>query len=142
MQLRPAIIHHPPLRTHQPCISPVARDFHSFHIPPILLPPVYFTGLLVALWIWKCFMMVVFQNKIIYMPGLPPNSRSEQIANWASRCGGIQWTEERTMAADGTDLAMAVTTVPLAQGNRAAAPTQEPIAAAHVYLLYFQGRPS
>ncbi|KAK4136707.1 hypothetical protein BT67DRAFT_373824 [Trichocladium antarcticum] len=83
--------------------------------------------------------MVVFQNKIIYMPGLPPNSRSEQIANWARRCGGIQWTEERTMAADGTDLAMAVTTVPLAQGNRAAAPTQEPIAAAHVYLLYFQG---
>ncbi len=47
-------------------------------------------------------MMVVFKNKIIYMPGLPPNARWEKIADHASRCGGIQWKEERTKAADGT----------------------------------------
>lgn len=86
-------------------------------------------------------MMVVFQNKIIYMPGLPPNSRSERIADWASMCGGLQWTEEKTVAADGTKLAMAVTTIPLPKGRRADATTAENRpATAHVYVLYFQGR--
>ncbi|KAL2174732.1 Alpha/Beta hydrolase protein [Thermothelomyces heterothallicus CBS 202.75] len=88
-------------------------------------------------------MMVVFQNKIIYMPGLPPTSRREQIANWASMCGGVQWMEERTVAEDGTELALAVTTVPLPKGRRpaAAAPKNQP-APAHVYVLYFQGNAS
>ncbi len=83
-------------------------------------------------------MMVVFQNKIIYMPGLPPNARSERIADWKDLCGGIEWTEERTAAEDGTKLALAVTTVPLPQGKRPAIATPE-TPAAHVYLLYFQG---
>ena len=83
-------------------------------------------------------MMVVFQNKIIYMPGLPPSSRRERIADWASMCGGIEWTEERTAAADGTELALAVATVPLPRGRRPVAAVSEP-AAAHVYVLYFQG---
>lgn len=142
MHLHAAIKHRPPLRVHNPRILTAAGNCRSIHIPPFLLPPVYFTGLLVALWIWKCAMMVVFQNKIIYMPGLPPNSRSERIADWASLCGGIQWSEERTVAGDGTDLAMAVTTVPLTQGKRPPSTEQEKTAAAHVYVLYFQGRPS
>jgi hypothetical protein len=88
--------------------------------------------------------MVVFQNKIIYMPGLPPNSRSERIGNWLDQCGGIQWTEERTRAEDGTDLALAVATIPLPHGKRTAAtrPETPAAAAAHVYVLYFQGWPS
>jgi hypothetical protein len=85
-------------------------------------------------------MLVVFQNKIIYMPGLPPNARRERISDWASLCGGVQWTDERTVAADGTDLAMAVTTVPMARGRRSAAESLEKPAATHVYVLYFQGR--
>jgi hypothetical protein len=87
-------------------------------------------------------MMVVFQNKIIYMPGLPPTSRSERIADWANMCGGVQWTEETTVAADGTKLAMAVTTVSLSKGKPPGAPVPEKPAAAHVYVLYFQGWPS
>lgn len=86
-------------------------------------------------------MMVVFQNKIIYMPGLPPTARSERIADWLSRCGGLQWREERTKAADGTDLAMAVATVPLPKGNRQVAADVGKSVVAHVYVLYFQGRP-
>jgi uncharacterized protein len=38
-------------------------------------------------------MMVVFQNKIIYMPGLPPNARRERIEDYKNQCGGIQWRE-------------------------------------------------
>jgi hypothetical protein len=54
---------------------------------------VVFGGLVVALWTWKCFMMVVFQNKIIYMPGLPPNARRERIEDYKNQCGGIEWRE-------------------------------------------------
>lgn len=99
-----------------------------------------FTGLLIGLWIWKCFMMVVFQNKIIYMPGMPPNARRERIADWASQCGDIQWTEERTKATDRTELAMAVATIALPKGNRpiAISNPEKPVAA-HAYVLYFQG---
>ncbi|GAB1310141.1 Monoacylglycerol lipase ABHD12 [Madurella fahalii] len=86
--------------------------------------------------------MVMFQNKIIYMPGLPPNSRRERIADWENLCGGIQWINERTAAADGTDLALAVTTIPLAQGTQPAVANLGKSAAAHVYVLYFQGNAS
>ncbi|KAK4251193.1 Alpha/Beta hydrolase protein [Corynascus novoguineensis] len=118
------------------------RSCRSIRIPTILLPPVVFTGLLVGLWIWYCIMMVVFQNKIIYMPGLPPTSRRERIADWASMCGGVRWIEERTMAEDGTELALAVTTVPLPEKRRPAAGSPDKPAPIHVYILYFQGNAS
>lgn len=89
----------------------------------------------------KCIMMVVFQNKIIYMPSLPPTSRREQISNWASMCGGVEWAEETTVAADGTKLAMAVTTVPLPRGRRPAIGPPEDPPTEHAYVLYFQGWP-
>ncbi|KAK0618413.1 Alpha/Beta hydrolase protein [Bombardia bombarda] len=142
----------PPLRVHTLLLPPVAisgnhssSSLRYVHIPALLLPPVYFCGLLVALWVWKCMMLVVFQNKIIYMPGLPPNARSERIADYANLCGGIQWTDERTRAADGTDLAMAVTTVPLSQRESHlpnGSTNGEKAAPAHVYILYFQGNAS
>ncbi|KAK4147895.1 Alpha/Beta hydrolase protein [Dichotomopilus funicola] len=116
--------------------------YRNIHIPTVLLPPVLFTGLLVGLWIWKCIMMVVFQNKIIYMPSLPPTSRREQISNWASMCGGVEWAEETTVAADGTKLTMAMTTVPLPRGRRPAARAPEKPPTEHAYVLYFQGNAS
>ncbi len=85
-------------------------------------------------------MLVVFQNKIIYMPGLPPSARSERIVDYAGQCGGIQWREERTKAIDGTKLVLAVTTVPLSGGGRVPAPTaKERVGGRHVYIVYFQG---
>ncbi|KAK0632030.1 Alpha/Beta hydrolase protein [Immersiella caudata] len=100
-----------------------------------------FTGLFISLWTWKCVMLVVFQNKIIYMPGLPPNARRETIANYAHMCGGIQWTEERTKAADGTSLGMAVTTV-RAPGACGSSPITDWKPRARVFVLYFQGNAS
>ena len=100
------------------------------NLPNALVPPVVFTGLFVTLWIWKCLMMVVFQNKIIYMPGLPPNARSETIADYESQCGGIEWREERTVSSDGTRISLCVASV----GSGIASQASE-----RVYILYFQG---
>ena len=80
-------------------------------------------------------MMVVFQNKIIYMPGLPPNSRRERISDWSSSCGGLEWEEKRVVVRDGTDIALCVSSVSSAWGNNRAGGSE-------VYVLYFQGSAS
>ncbi|KAK4451664.1 protein bem46 [Podospora aff. communis PSN243] len=117
------------------------NDRRWIHICPVFLPPVLFTGLFVSLWIWKCAMLVVFQNKIIYMPGLPPNARSETIADYAHLCGGIRWREEKTKASDGTSLGIAVATITV-PSTRGSAHTLDGKLRAHVYVLYFQGNAS
>ncbi|KAK5632630.1 hypothetical protein RRF57_008344 [Xylaria bambusicola] len=106
------------------------------HIAGPALAPFVFGGLLVSLWTWKCFMMVVFQNKIIYMPGLPPNSRWEKINDYRDRLGGISWREERIRAADGTALALCVTDLDLGSEKDAQLPDTT------FYILYFQGNAS
>ena len=110
------------------------------HVETLLLPPVVFTGLLAALWVFKCTMMVVFQNKIIYMPGLPPNARHERIEDYASECGGVQWHEKRTSAADGTELGLAVASLDSA-GRRTSSSISlgAGMPAQHLYILYLQG---
>ncbi|KAI1353424.1 Alpha/Beta hydrolase protein [Xylaria sp. FL0043] len=106
------------------------------HLEGLALAPVVFGGLLVSLWTWKCFMMVVFQNKIIYMPGLPPNSRWEKIEDYRHRLANISWREERVRAADGTDLALCVADLELGSENESRSPTTA------FYILYFQGNAS
>ena len=96
------------------------------------MPPLIFTGLFVALWAWKCTMLVLFQNLIIYNPFLPPNARSLRIAEFARQCGGIAWREERMRSLDGTDLALVVTDV----ASRA---TETTLPRRSAYILYFQG---
>ncbi|KAI1103615.1 alpha/beta-hydrolase [Jackrogersella minutella] len=108
----------------------------KYHVEGLALAPVVFSGLFVALWTWKCFMLVIFQNKIIYMPGLPPNARWEKIQDYASRCAGIRWREERVRATDGTDLALCVTDVDLGPGATSIKPNVA------FYILYFQGNAS
>lgn len=110
----------------------------SFHVHAVILPPLVFAGLVVALYTWKSLMLVLFQNKIIYMPGLPPSARLEQISTYQDRCGGIQWTEERIRSTvDGTWLSLALANVRLCPGTCAAgAMNPRP---AHIYVLYFQG---
>jgi len=76
-------------------------------------------------------MMVIFQNKIIYMPGLPPNARWETLEAYKNQCVGIQWREERIKAQDGTQISLCVASV----SNRAisAKPSKT------IYIVYFQG---
>jgi hypothetical protein len=93
------------------------------------MPPLIFGGLFVALWSWKCAMMVLFQNAIIYNPFLPPNARSMRIDEFSRECGGVQWREERIRSLDGTEIALCVSDMP-ASATGAKKP---------VYILYFQG---
>ena len=102
---------------------------HLAGVPTVLLPPVVFGGLVIALWTWKCLMMVVFQNKIIYMPGLPPNARGEKIHEYKHQCGGIEWKEEKIRSTDGTAISLCLSSVDTAP---------EPVQT--IYILYFQGQ--
>jgi hypothetical protein len=108
----------------------------------VLLPPAYFVGLLLALWTWKCFVMVCFQNKIIYVPYLPPNARREEISDYQPPGSGVRWEEFRTRAADGTDLALVVASLSSSEGEidvqQQEQQEQQPVTA-HVYILYLQG---
>lgn len=110
--------------------SSFERNIRSINISTVIAPPLIFTGLFFALWTWKCMMLVVFQNMIIYNPFLPPNSRSLTIAEYAKECLGIQWREERIESADGTEIALCVADVARRDVSKAAT---------HAYILYFQG---
>jgi hypothetical protein len=124
------------LRMRLPVLRPLIRyDYCQrrgfVEIPTVLLPPLVFGGLVIALWTWKCLMMVVFQNKIIYMPGLPPNARRETIEDYKNQCGGIQWREERIRSLDGTRISLCVASV---ESDFVTSPPAKTI-----YILYFQG---
>ena len=112
--------------------SPGCR--RPLHVAPFLMPPLLFSGLFVALWCWKCAMMVLFQNAIIYNPFLPPNARSMTIDEVSRDCGRIKWREERIKSLDGTEIALCVADVP-------SKPEPSTAKAAHAYILYFQGSP-
>lgn len=91
-------------------------------------------------------MMVVFQNKIIYMPGMPPGARREKIDDYRKLCRGIEWREERIVSADNTKLVLCVADVvtgrgsgqsTIAGGSDSKSRIEE--APVPVYVLYFQG---
>jgi len=53
-------------------------------------------------------MMVLFQDKIIYMPSVPPFSRSEKIEEYENACKPVSWRQEMIRSVDGTKIALAV----------------------------------
>lgn len=112
---------------------PRSRAFSLSSIPGILLPPVVFGGLVVTLWTYKCVMMVAFQNRIIYMPSVPPFSRSEKVEDYAIHFGPVVWKEHGLRAVDGVSLK-------LLEGK--VRPVSEPKARKYVTVLYFQGNAS
>lgn len=79
-------------------------------------------------------MMVIFQNKIIYMPGLPPNARREKIEDYKNQCGGIVWREEKIKSLDGTPISLCVASVENSVNTSSVSPVLRT-----VYILYFQG---
>lgn len=97
----------------------------------VLTPPAVFVGLVLALWFYKCCMMVIFQNKIIYMPSVPPFSRREKVSDYAKACFPVMWREETITSVDGKRLVLCVGESSLKAMSH---PEQD-----HVVVLYFQG---
>ena len=77
-------------------------------------------------------MMVVFQNKIIYMPSVPPFSRSETVAEYANQCKPVEWTEHDLKSIDGTRLK-------LLEGSISDGSTTK---SKDLVVVYFQGNAS
>ncbi|KAL8648645.1 MAG: hypothetical protein Q9210_004871 [Variospora velana] len=102
------------------------------NVSALVTPPLVFTGLLLSLWTYKCLMLVLFQNKIIYMPSVPPFSRSEKIQDYEAQCRPVRWEETRIRAADGVEVALAVGS--LAGSKPVTSEIQK-----HVAIVYFQG---
>jgi fermentation-respiration switch protein FrsA (DUF1100 family) len=103
-------------------------------LPTYLVPPVVFTGLLLALWTYKVFMTVVFQEKILYMSYMPPQTRSEKIEDYAATCKPVEWEEVRIKSLDGTNIALGVGCIP---SERTSATGQA--VTREVVICYFQG---
>jgi len=84
----------------------------------------------VALWTYKCIMMVVFQNKIIYMPSVPPFSRSEKVEDYAAQCRPVEWHEHPLRSIDGTALKLLEGSIQQSSGK--------PVTK-RIVVLYLQG---
>lgn len=123
--------------------------FSLSSVPAVLLPPVVFTGLLITLWTYKCLMMIIFQNKIIYMPSMPPFSRSEKVEDYAGSCKPVIWTEHSIRSEDGTPLKLLEGQIPHQQQSGVAVDDNDNNNTAsitpryqHVVTIYFQGNGS
>lgn len=107
----------------------------QIHLGQVLMPPLIFTGLFLALWCYKCIMLVLFQNAIIYNPFLPPNARSMTISEFSRQCGGVEWKEDRIKSLDGTEIALCISEISC--GDERGSSSKGP--KTPVYILYFQG---
>ena len=105
--------------------------FLNTHTHPVLFPPLLFGALVLTLWAQKCVMMVLFQNKIIYMPSLPPFSRQEKIEDYVGKRDAVTWEKRHIKSMDGTRLALCLGQT--ARKHLDKAPSN------HVVILYFQG---
>jgi fermentation-respiration switch protein FrsA (DUF1100 family) len=122
-------------KCHQTPFIPYAVSRHRLSfltsLPTVLVPPVVFTGLLIALWTYKIVMTVVFQEKILYMSYMPPQTRSERIEDYAATCRPVQWEEVRIKSLEGTNISLGVGSIPSTATSKA--PTRE------IVICYFQG---
>ncbi|KEY79797.1 alpha/beta hydrolase [Aspergillus fumigatus] len=129
----------------RPQLAPAqSRGVFTSAIPPVLIPPVIFVSLLLGLWTWKCFWIVVMQDKLLYISWLPPFARSEQISDYAGESRPVHWEERRIRSLDGTKLAVCEGRMPaparsVAQNPRAQAQAHEPARKKLVVICYFQG---
>ncbi|RMY62413.1 hypothetical protein D0865_00424 [Hortaea werneckii] len=91
-------------------------------------------------------MTVIFQEKFIYMPYMPPFARSEKIEDYKASCKPVEWVEERIRSLDGTKISLAIGRVTGDEGSSQRHTALEK--ATHitrrkeVIVCYFQGNGS
>ncbi|KAF2170154.1 hypothetical protein M409DRAFT_64500 [Zasmidium cellare ATCC 36951] len=82
-------------------------------------------------------MTVLFQDKIIYMPYMPPFARSEKMEDYTTVCKPVEWEHRHIKSLDGTRIALCVGQIPDSDRQaRAVMPKK------HVVICYFQGNGS
>ncbi|KAL4893610.1 Alpha/Beta hydrolase protein [Aspergillus ambiguus] len=108
-----------------------SRTLFTSVIPPLLVPPAMFVGLLLGLWAWKCFWIIVMQDKLLYLSWLPPFARSETVEDYMAECKPVQWVEKHFHSLDGTKLAVCEGRMPnvISSGSNRRS----------VVICYFQG---
>jgi fermentation-respiration switch protein FrsA (DUF1100 family) len=122
-----------------------SRGLATAAIPSVLVPPLMFIGLLVGLWTWKCFWIIIMQNKLLYLTWLPPFTRSEVISDYETECKPVRWEEKQIRSLDGTKLAVCGGRIPRKPWSNGDAPqdqTQESSSSKSdktVVICYFQG---
>ena len=84
-------------------------------------------------------MMVLFQDKIIYMPGVPPFARSEKIEDYAAQCKPMEWQEKHIKSLDGTDIALCIGRMRQEVHSAKVIDHGELKKAKEVVICYFQG---
>ncbi|KXT16244.1 hypothetical protein AC579_6954 [Pseudocercospora musae] len=57
-------------------------------------------------------MTVLFQDKIIYMPYMPPFARYEKMEDYTARCKPVEWESLHIKSLDGTKIALAIGRLP------------------------------
>lgn len=112
------------------------RTLFTESIPPILYPPAIFVGLLLGLWTWKCFWIIVMQNKLLYLSWLPPFSRSDKIAEYEAECRPVKWEEKQIRSLDGTKLAVCEGYIPTKDNEKSIIAGKK---TKSVVICYFQG---
>ena len=133
----------PWIRPSHKCGQVLRQHFFTESIPTVLVPPVIFVGLLFSLWTYKCIMTVIFQDRIIYMPYMPPFARAEKIADYAAICHPVRWEEKRIKSTDGTKISLGVGSIDASQmdeGHESSLHAGQP--KKDVVICYFQGNGS
>lgn len=95
------------------------------HLQSAFWPPLLVVNLLVALWAYKvcdkemrlntvqCLTLIIFQNKLIYLPYLPLGARKETIQEYESQLLGFDWTTTKVKTRDGRKLSTCVAEIRL-----------------------------
>lgn len=138
-------IHHLAVKRHivaqdvRPILCTWTRGLATAAIPNVLVPPLIFIGLLLSLWLWKCFWIVVMQNKLLYLTWLPPFTRSEKIADYEVNCRPVQWEEKQIRSLDGTKLAICEGHIANMSDGKDQQRTSKSVRKRRVVICYFQG---
>ncbi|KAF9889529.1 hypothetical protein FE257_007239 [Aspergillus nanangensis] len=116
---------------------PPSRCLFISAIPPALVPPTIFVGLLLGLWAWKCFWIVILQDKLLYLAWLPPLARSETIESYAAESKPVLWKSSQIRSLDGTKLTVCEGHIPVSRRpGEISDPNRK---RKSVVICYFQG---
>lgn len=86
-------------------------------------------------------MMIIFQNKLIYLPYIPYGARKETIQDYTLHLLGVDWTTTEVKTQDGKKLSTCVTEIRLANPHAETLLTllRKKVEAQQVMIVYFQG---